>query len=173
MADDFDDLVEGILDALDTDDPALRRKLRESLERGFDLAMDQPGTDVQIELDLGGDDPDMVELDGGRSSERRSSEPPDLHVVRDDDEPAGRLLGSGGSIEVEDAQQTVFVGPAPRFYRVHCETEGFTLLAEGEPVGELLAGQSTDVEASRIAVRGTGTGFYAPLVMPGSSTAGR
>ncbi|MCA9568889.1 MAG: hypothetical protein KC656_13665 [Myxococcales bacterium] len=173
--DDIDDLVDGILDALDASDPELREKLRESLERGIDLAMDQPGANVEIQLDLDPDaGPDVVVLDGGRVGppDDGPREPgPDLTVLdgdADDEhvhvEVRGRTVRARtGRIDVHDSTQAVYVGAAPRLYRVRCFQGALMVLADGSPVAELRHGQTTDVEAARIEVHGLGTGAYAPV----------
>lgn len=179
MADEFDELVEDILDALHTRDPELRRQLRESLERGLDLALHQAGTNVEIQLDLDGNDRDVVVLEGGREGGDPTEGPaPDLHVVDDDDHAdaeglsdvevrfhrlEGGRRGGDGEVVVEDAVQMLFAGPTPRLYRVHCRRGRLTLLAEGQPIGQLVGGQSSDVEATLVQVRGTGEGTYHPV----------
>jgi hypothetical protein len=175
MADDIDDLLHGILSALEVDTPKIRKKLRQALEQGLDLAFQEPGVDVEIHVDVDasdGEEPDVTVLDGGRKACDPMSAPgePDLHVVDGDggvnvevrrpSAPRGRRARGEGEILVVDQEQAVYAGLGARVTRVRCLEGAFDVLAEGTRIGTLRAGQSVDVETAALSVRGTGQGTY-------------
>ncbi|MEZ4316602.1 MAG: hypothetical protein R3F61_03840 [Myxococcota bacterium] len=185
MDDDLEDILDTILKAIDLDDPGLKDKLRQGLEKGFEAAAEL-GQDVKIELEIGArDTPDVVVLQGGRQDDADcadDSDPPDLSVIsRDagdqdsdeidlDDDPSMRvrLFGSDlrdtvGRIDVEGDAQTVFRGAGTRPYRLHCEGGSLKVLLDGRPSDELRGGQSIDVEAALVQVSGDGEGWYVAL----------
>lgn len=175
--DGIDDLLDQLMQALDLQDPKLRKKLREGLEHGFEQV--DVTREMHFSFDIDGDGasqgPDVTVLDGGRSDAGpRTGDRPDLEVVPDADddgpdpevsvrvirarrEQGGRLLE--GSIDV-DGQQTVFRGMEPLLYRLHCDQGAFQAVVDGIAVEALQAGQSLDVEASLIQVRGQGAGRF-------------
>ncbi len=184
MANDIEDLLNGILGALERDTPKLRRKLREALEQGLDLAFHEPGVDVEIHVDVETDPPsseaDVTVLDGGRSADEpvTASDSPDLSVVDGQGGPSvsvevlravdgagdkvvkrGKALREG-RILVVDEEQPVYVGAAARCTRILCEEGGFEVFAEATLIGHLKAGQTVDVDTRTLTVRGTGRGAY-------------
>ncbi|MCB9676605.1 MAG: hypothetical protein H6737_15925 [Alphaproteobacteria bacterium] len=184
MDDDIDDILHSIFEVIDLKDPRLKDKLRRGLEKGLEVASEL-GHDVQVELDIDSDVPDVVVLDGGRQDGAptpQTSGPPDLSVIDgdgghddgfiDDDllgEPVrvrvfgGTAPSSAGRIDVSGEHQTVFRGAAPRTYRIHCEGGGLEVLLDGLPADQMIGGQSIDVEASLVQVRGDGEGWYLAL----------
>lgn len=185
MANDIEDLLNGILGALERDTPKLRRKLREALEQGLDLAFNEPGVDVEIHVDVETDQPsseaDVTVLDGGRTANQpmTESDGPDLSVVEGEGGPTvsvevlrasefesapkvvkrGKALRSGRILVVNE-EQPVYAGSSARCTRVSCDEGGFEVFAEGTLVGQLNAGQTVDVETRTLTVRGAGQGEY-------------
>jgi hypothetical protein len=189
MDDDLDDILDSIFQVIDLRDPRLKDKLRRGLQKGLEVA-GELGHDVKVELDLDGATPEVVVLDGGRKEGSAAPDPtgpPDLSVIdgdgrgpdidfldgdlEDDDlldeSMRVRVIRSGstgtrtaGQIEVADDLQTVYRGQTARTYRLHCDGGGLTVLLDGEEVDGIIGGQSIDVEAGLIQVRGDGEGWY-------------
>ena len=88
---------------------------------------------------------------------------PRVGVVRTTFQPS---LDTAGRIAVEaDALQTLHRSAAARPYRLHCDTGALLVIADGQPVDTVRAGQSIDVEGAMLQVRGrkTSTGRFIRL----------
>lgn len=189
--DTMDDLLEQLMKALDFRDPALREKLKRGIEEGLER-LDLATADVHFEVDIDGESvnvrsnhPDVTVLDGGLSGEAddeddASDEGPDLEVLEGegddfDHEPevsvevlrapfrtVRRHARGLGRIQV-DGQQTLFRGALARPYRLACDEGELRVVVDGAAVETLAEGQTLDVEAALIQVRGTGEGTYRRL----------
>ena len=151
--DDYDDLVDGVQDALreagvHLDSPELLDGLRDALR----------------------------ELDGAATP----PSPPNLRVVSTDDEPTEppptasrrsvmRILrpksapGNGGALVLDAGTwQTVYRGTSAQTYRVACVTGALDLALDGELVERITPGQSVDVEGTLVRVHSAdaATGTY-------------
>lgn len=192
MGMDMDDLLEQLMKALDFSDPNLREKLKRGLEEGLDQ-LDLGTADLHFELDIDGDGvrfsssdtPEVTVLDGGLDGDRPDTdERPDLEVVDgdalddeddDDDHPdisvevlrsPFRRFPRGGRREgriLVDGQQTLFRGAEPRAYRLRCDDGELRVVVDGAAIEALAPGQTIDVEAALIQVRGQGEGGYRRL----------
>lgn len=78
-----------------------------------------------------------------------------VKVVRSHRRPA---LQPEGRIAVEEGEaQTLHRSAAPRPYRLHCDTGELLVIADGQPLDAVRAGQSIDVEGAMLQVRGRKT----------------
>lgn len=156
--DDWDDVlsqVESALDELGVSSEELREALISGLEEA--LGDTRPGAEP----------PSVVVLDGGRVPDPdREEGRPSLEVLEGDGGPRRsatvRVLAStdraarAGRIDVgPEAWQTVYQGTAHP-YRLACSEGELTVALDGLPTLTVGAGQTTDVEAGLVRVRGSG-----------------
>ena len=175
-----DDIWEGVLsqvhealDSLNLGDSDTREALLEGVRQALEAS---------ISIDDGPEGPQVVLLDGGlRTDEidkRDLSDQPELHVLGSDDGDdlggvvdgrvrvyrvdGSRMTGAdprslGGDADMtlrKDQEHTIFRGDAPRPYRMICDEGDLEIAADGAWIELLHTGQTTDVEARIIRVRG-------------------
>jgi hypothetical protein len=73
-----------------------------------------------------------------------------------EDDWLGAIVVPGGAEDAVENWQTVSHSHEPRPYRLRCTGGTLEVLADGAPIARVAIGQTVDVEASSIRVRGVG-----------------
>lgn len=117
--------------------------------------------DDDFDDDTDDEGPDLEVLEGDLDD--HTDEEPDVsvRVLRAPLRPMRRRAGVGRILV--DGQQTLFRGETARAYRIECDQGELRVVLDGAAVETVEAGQSIDVEAALIQVRGTAEGSYTRL----------
>lgn len=160
MSGDEEDVLSQVRQALEELDIGSPES-REALVEGVREAIDQVAHTVQDVLPREGK-PDLRVVDEPDEDDGLDPEPRvSVRWVSTDPTPTtgptvGRISVPGETADPAESWQTVLHAPEPRAYRLACAHGVLEVVADDAPIARMRPGQTLDVEASSVRVRGVG-----------------